>query len=179
MEDIYTEKAGGRWKIGKQDNELWMVLTNPLILENPSMSERESQLSKLGFSPILVEQKVSRIIEIVRSCAPDVDFGNEHEIEGIRFGTVMERILGRHLIRPASDSSPAKNFTGVAGRNNIGLLKRGERLSALGKVNARFAFNNGTTIKIGVVGTSDFENLPAHLEVETLSQEQVFELFFI
>ena len=177
MQDIYTEQAGGRWKIGSQYNELWMVLTDPLILQSRSLSERESQLLKLEFSETLVEQKVSRIIEIVKSYAPDVDFGNEHEIDGVRFGTILERILGRQLIRPANDASPAKNFIGIAGKTNMEFLKRGDGLSALGKANARFAFENGTMFRTGVIGSPDFENEPAHLEVESLSQEQVFEVF--
>ena len=111
MQDIYTEQAEERWKIGSQYNEcLQMVLTDPLILQSRSLSERESQLLKLEFSETLVEQKVSRIIEIVKSYAPDVDFGNEHEIDGVRFGTILERILGRQLIRPANDASPAKTL---------------------------------------------------------------------
>ena len=56
-------------------------------------------------------------------------------------------------------------------------LKRGDGLSALGKANARYAFENGTMIRTGVIVTSDFDNEPPHLEVESLSQEQVFEVF--
>jgi len=181
MEDLFTEKAGARWKIVSQDDDLWMMITNSLIFEAQSLSERDSQLVGLGLSQAVLEQKVSDIIQCIKTFAGDIDFGDEQNIEGVDFGPLLERILGRQLVKPVGDLSLAKNFAGMAGMEHMGHLRRGQYLSAFGKANAEYAIKNRISIRVGIAGpgSSDFEGLSPHLEVQQLSCKQVFQYFVL
>ena len=181
MEALYTEKAGAKWKIVLQNDDLWMMITNSLIFEAESLSDRDSQLVELGFSQAVLEQRVSVIIQRIKTFARDIDFGDEQNIEGVDFGILLERILGRQLVKPVGVLSPAKSFAGTTGMELMGHLRRGQYLSVFGKANAEYAIKNRISIRVGIAGpgSSDFEGLSPHLEVQQLSCKQVFQYFVL